>query len=84
MSTYAFHLAEGTCADMSAITADLQRLLVDLSREVEDGLHEWTPEARHAYQASKAKWEAAAAKMPETLSRAQTALTEISGGQSVS
>lgn len=84
MSTYAFRLAEGTCGDMSAITADIQRMLADLGHEVEGGLDEWTPEAREAYHASKAKWEAAAAKMPEALSRAEAALAEISGGQGAS
>jgi uncharacterized protein YukE len=79
MSAHAFRLAEGTCGDMSAITADVQRMLVDLEDGVGGDLAEWTPEARDAYNASKAKWEAAAAKMPEALSRAQAALAEISG-----
>jgi WXG100 family type VII secretion target len=80
--TFNFSLAEGTCSDMSTITSNIQNMLTDLEQEVQGSLQEWTSDARDAYNVSKAKWDAAAAKMPEALGRAQNALTEISSGYS--
>ena len=77
-----FSLAEGTCGEMSSITGDIQNMLTALDQEVQGGLREWTNDARAAYSVSKAKWDAAAAKMSEALDRAQNALNEISNGRS--
>jgi uncharacterized protein YukE len=77
--TFNFSLAEGTCSDMASITSSIHAMLTDLEQEVQGSLPEWTTEARDAYNVSKAKWDAAAAKMPEALGRVQLALAEISG-----
>jgi uncharacterized protein YukE len=69
-----FRHAAGVHDDMSAITHDIQDLLADLDQRVRGGLPDWTSDAREAYDAGKLKWDTAAAKMPEALSRAERAL----------
>lgn len=75
-----FAMADATRDNMAAITRNLQTMLQDLDTQVRSSLQEWTSDARLAYDQSKAKWDAAAARMPEALVRAETTLQEISGG----
>jgi WXG100 family type VII secretion target len=62
---------------MAGVTRSIQNQLVELDSQVRGSLQEWTSDAREAYNVSKATWDAAAAKLPEALSRAEHALGEI-------
>lgn len=53
------------------------RLLDELENDVSARLSTWTGEAQASYQACKARWDAAAAQMPVTLSAARTTLEAI-------
>ncbi|MDT7726520.1 MAG: hypothetical protein QOI21_3096 [Actinomycetota bacterium] len=82
MATYKFNFQQADVVrdDMAAITKNIQNMLTDLDSQVRGSLQEWTSDARESYDASKLKWDAAAAKMPEALGRAEMALAEISNG----
>ena len=80
--TYAFNfqIADSVRDTMAAYTKAMLDQLDDLDAMARHSLANWDGPAREAYVVHKAKWDAAAAKMPEALGRAESALNEISGG----
>lgn len=66
-----------TARTMGHITQNVREMLDQLDADVRGGLPDWTSEARNEYEASKLRWDAAAARMPESLGRAQMALGQI-------
>lgn len=82
MSEYQFNfaLADETRDNMAMITNRIHTLLEDLNSEVQTSLANWESGARDAYNAAKAEWDAAAARMPAALGRAEVALSSISDG----
>ncbi|WP_433261127.1 WXG100 family type VII secretion target [Actinosynnema sp. CS-041913] len=75
-----FSLADATRDNMAAITNNIRTMLDELHSNVTGSLQEWTSDARDAYNVSKQKWDAAAARMPYSLQRAEVTLNEISNG----
>jgi len=78
--TFNFQIAGSVCDNMAAYTRAMLDQLSDLNTMAQNSLASWDGTAREAYTAHKAKWDAAAAKMPEALGRAESALTEITSG----
>jgi WXG100 family type VII secretion target len=66
-----------TARTMGSITQNIKGMLDELDRNVRSSLQDWTSDAKDAYEASKLKWDAAAAQMPTSLAAAQTALGQI-------
>ena len=78
--TFNFQIADSVRDNMAACTRALLDQLHDLDTMARNSLASWDGAAREAYEAHKAKWDAAAAKMPEALGRTESALNKISGG----
>jgi len=82
MSQYQFNfaLADETRDNMAMVTNRIHSLLEDLNAEVQTSLANWESGARDEYNAAKLEWDAAAARMPAALGRAEVALASISDG----
>jgi WXG100 family type VII secretion target len=78
--TFDFVAADATRDSMGSITRNISTVLHDLDAQVQTTLQNWTSDAREAYNASKAKWDQAAAMMPQALARADATLVQISDG----
>lgn len=75
-----FQIADSVRDNMAAYTRAVLDQLAELDALARGGLAGWDDAAREAYAVHKANWDAAAARMPEALGRAESALNEISGG----
>ncbi|MET0135510.1 MAG: WXG100 family type VII secretion target [Kibdelosporangium sp.] len=78
--TYDYTIGEGFGERLGQITTSIKTSLDDLDVKVRGALHLWDGAARDAYNAAKAEWDAAAARMPEALGRAQQSLMSIHEG----
>jgi uncharacterized protein YukE len=78
--TFNFQIADSVRDTMATCTRALLDQLEDLDTMARNDLANWDAAAREAYAVHKANWDKAAAEMPEALGRAESALTEISGG----
>jgi WXG100 family type VII secretion target len=79
VSEYDFNFpqAQNTNAAMNNATRQLQEILENLDSEVRTSLARWESDARDAYNISKAKWTAAANRMPLILASGATALGNV-------
>jgi len=75
-----FQIADSVRDNMATYTKAMLDQLDDLHAMAQNSLASWDDAAREAYLVRKANWDNAAAKMPEALGRAESALNEISGG----
>jgi uncharacterized protein YukE len=75
-----FQIADSVRDSMATYTKALLDQLDDLDTLARNSLAGWDDAAREAYAVHKANWDAAAARMPEALGRAESALNELSGG----
>lgn len=78
--TFNFAMADGVRDHMASITRQLIDMLESLHNDVSTSLASWESGAREQYNLAKADWDAAAAKMPEALGRAEVVLSEITNG----
>lgn len=58
---------EGAAGDMSAASREIRARLDGLESALSPLSQDWTGEARSAYQAAKAAWDAAAAEMAQLM-----------------
>lgn len=65
--------------DLKVAHSKLQADLTDLEDSLKGSLAEWDGEARTAYAAAKAKWDAAADHMTRVINSMNTAMTKIQG-----
>jgi WXG100 family type VII secretion target len=63
--------------EMAKITGQLQQTLADLDDGTKVHLAQWSSDARDAYNAAKAKWDAAASDMQAQLGVATKAVGDI-------
>src|SRR5262245_26067933 len=77
--TYSVSLValENAVIHADEIGAGIGRLLDELEGNVSAKLASWTGEAQRSYQACKARWDAAASQMPQTLAAARATLEAI-------
>jgi WXG100 family type VII secretion target len=80
MYTFNFQIADSVRDTMATYTRAMLDQLDDLNTMAQNSLAGWDGAAREAYAVHRANWDNAAAKMPEALGRAESALNEISGG----
>lgn len=78
--TFNFQIADSVRDSMAACTRAVLDQLDDLDTLARNSLAGWDSATREAYAVHKANWDAAAARMPEALGRAESALHELSGG----
>jgi ESAT-6 family protein len=79
MATYTVNMSnvQAVAEEMGAIARYIQGLLEELDNGALQNLSEWTSSARDAYNAAKAKWDAAAAQMVVQANNAQNSLSQI-------
>lgn len=79
MSTYQVNLSsmQAHIEALAAMNRTLKGMIQSLEEETRATLSTWTSDTQQAYQESKAKWDAAAERMPVALDNAGRALNEI-------
>lgn len=78
--TFDFTMADSVRDHMATTTKNIISMLENLHNEVSTSLASWESGAREEYNRAKTEWDAAAARMPQSLGQAELALSEISGG----
>lgn len=81
MTTYTVNVSQlaEIAGEMGQIARNIQSHLEELDNASLQNLAEWTSAARDAYNAAKAKWDAAAADMVTQAANAQASLATIGG-----
>ena len=79
MTNYTVNLSnvQEVADQMGVLAGKISGALSLLESELQSTLADWTSDARDAYNVAKAKWDAAAAEMPQQAARAQSSLSQI-------
>ncbi|MFF7191378.1 WXG100 family type VII secretion target [Streptomyces sp. NPDC008222] len=79
MTTYSVvhEQMEFVAGEMDGITKQIQQTLSNLDDAAKQNLAEWTSDARDAYNAAKAVWDAAAQRMQQQAAAATQSLGSI-------
>ncbi|MFD9698135.1 WXG100 family type VII secretion target [Lentzea sp. NPDC059081] len=82
MTTFTFDrgMADSVRDQMATITKNLQTELQNMDTQVRAALGDWTGQDKDQYEFAKREWDAAAARMPSSLNRAETVLNVITDG----
>jgi uncharacterized protein YukE len=73
-------MADSVRDQMAAITKRLQTELETMHQQVIGNLQDWQDGAKDQYMVAKTQWDAAAARMPQSLNSAEVALSQITNG----